>query len=217
MSATLRSALKLNAKAAGALVAGVEPTSPAAKAGIEPGDVITAVNGHAVASPRELAVAVAALKPGSSTTLDLLRNGSAQTVTAELTTLKATAAAEPSGSDAKPSIGLALAPLTPDARQQFDLPAGAHGAVVAEVRPGSAAEQAGLRAGDVVMGVGDRAVSSPDEAVRAIREARNGAGSLALRVLRDGHSAFVAVEVPKAEQGPDAAPGQASPDEDNAG
>ena len=74
-------ALHLDQKG-GALIAGVQPDSPAAKAGIEPGDVIASVNGQKVANPRDLAVDVANVKPGDTAKLDVVRNGEHQTVTA---------------------------------------------------------------------------------------------------------------------------------------
>jgi serine protease Do len=210
VSPDIRKALKLPAeKEAGALVASVEPSSPAAKAGLQPGDVITSVDGKTIGNPRDLAVDIADVKPGTDTKIGFLRDGNAQTVTAAVTTLQATASADAGQTNGgKPAIGLALAPLTPETRQQFDLPAKTKGAVVADVQQGSAAERAGLRQGDVVVGVGTKPVTSPQEAVSAIREARENADTVALRVLRDGHTAFVAVQSPKAGTAtPDQTPG----------
>jgi serine protease Do len=195
---------------AGALVASVEAGSPAAKAGVQPGDVITAVNGTKVDSPRALAVDVAGLKPGSDAKIEVTRDRNVRTFTATLGALGPirtadASGAEPSGGqNSHPSIGLALAPLTGDLRNQLDLPASTAGAVIENVRPGSAADQAGLRQGDVIVGVGSKTVASPEDAVKAIRAAEDNSKDIALRVLRDGHSAFVAVAVPQggaADQG----------------
>jgi serine protease Do len=183
----------------GALVASVQSDSPASKAGLQPGDVIEAVNGDKIADPRALAVSIAAVKPGSSAALDIQRNGEARNVPVEIASLPGDSANN--DSPAEPSsrgIGLALAPISPDVRDQFDLPAGTRGAVVAEVKPGSAAEQAGLQPGDVVLGVGVKSVSSPEEAVAAIRSATSSGHSLALRVLRHGNALFVPVTPPGA-------------------
>lgn len=189
---------------AGALVAGVEPASPAAKAGLRPGDVILAVNDRPITAPRDLAVAVAAAKPGANATLSIVRDGVASEVPVTLATLKSDriAAAEPAGQG---GIGVALAPLTADLRRQLDVPAQVQGAVVAGVKPGSAAEQAGLRPGDVVVGVGTRQIASAEEAARAIRGATGGAKgdhALALRILREGRTAFVAVDTSTATAAP---------------
>ena len=227
VSSDIRKALKLpgdrdaggkdgSAPEGGALVAGVEPNSPAAKAGLLPGDVITSVDGRAVSSPRDLALDVAGIKPGMDAKIGLLRDGKAQTVTASVTTMKATAAAAPEASG-QPAIGLALMPLTPEARQQFDVPAKTKGVVVAEVAGGSAAERAGIRAGDVLLGVGAKAVTTPEDAVAAIRDARKSdADSVALRVLRDGRTAYVAVQPSKARDAAPSAP-QAPSEDDGEG
>jgi serine protease Do len=79
-------------------------------------------------------------------------------------------------------------------RAKLNLPDGTKGAVVAQVQPGSAADAAGIQAGDVIIGVGNKAVTSPEEAVRAIHAAsKDKDGALALRIIRDGQAAFVAV------------------------
>jgi serine protease Do len=97
-------------------------------------------------------------------------------------------------------MGVALAPLDDQLRQQLKLPRGATGAVISEVRPDSPAAEAGLRQGDVIVGVGGAEVKDPEEAVRAIREAIATPGSaVALRIMRDGRGAFVAVQVPASQ------------------
>ncbi len=191
----MAAALKLE-HPVGALVADVEPNGPAAKAGLKPGDVVTAVNGVAVDDPRALARQVAAIHPGSTATLALQRDGAEQT-------LKLTAASLPdktadAGAPGEPSsgakLGLALAPINPAARESLGLGEDVKGAVIAGVRPNSPASEAGLRAGDVVTSVGNRQVTTPQEAVQAIRSQQGAKQqAVALRVLRDGHSLFVAV------------------------
>ena len=175
----------------GALVASVQKDSPAARAGVQPGDVVRAVDGQAVANPRDLARTVATVAPGTATKLAVVRDGSARTVEVTLGNLPVQTA--DAGAAHGGGIGLALAPITPDLRQQLDLPDEAHGAVVAQVKPGSPAEQAGLRAGDVVVGVGQATVSGPRDAADAIRTAARSNQPLALRIIRDGQPAFVAV------------------------
>jgi serine protease Do len=72
--------------------------------------------------------------------------------------------------------------------------------VIAEVKPGSVAEQAGLQSGDVIVGVGDSPVATPSEATRAIRESLKNSQAVALRIVRDGQQVFVAVQPGGQEQ-----------------
>jgi serine protease Do len=180
----------------GALVASVVADGPAAKAGVQPGDVIQSVNGESVATPRDLAVDVAAVKPGDTAKLDILRNGETQNVSVAVSQMPNERTADAGNESGAPQgkVGVALAPLSPDMRAKLDLPDGTKGAVVAQVEPGSPADAAGIQAGDVIIGVGSHAVASPEEAVKAIHAATgNKDGALALRIIRDGQAAFVAV------------------------
>ena len=185
--------LKVNG---GALLAGIQSDSPAAEAGLEPGDVIQAVNGTKIATPKELALNVAAIQPGDEAHLTVLHDGQIKDVTVKVGTLpnEQTASNDNQGNDHHAQIGLALAPLSPDMRSQLDVPDGTKGAVVQSVQPGSPAEAAGLQPGDVIVGVGTHAVTSPAEAARAMHTALNGSGhALALRVIRNGQPVFVGV------------------------
>jgi serine protease Do len=181
----------------GALLAGVQADSPAEKAGLEPGDVIQAVNGTKVTSPKDLAVNVANIQPGEDAHLSILHDGQTKDVTVKVGTLPNEQIASndsQGGNDRRAQIGLALAPLSPDMRSQLDVPDGTKGAVVRGVQPGSPAEAAGLQPGDVIVGVGSHPVTSPAEAARAMRSALNGSDrALALRVIRDGQAVFVGV------------------------
>jgi serine protease Do len=197
VSAQMAKALNLSDDS-GALVASVVSDGPAAKAGVQPGDVIQSVNGEKVATPRDLAVDVAAVKPGDTAKLDILRNGETQTVSVPVGQMPNDKTADAGNEKGMPQgkVGLALAPLSPDLRGRLDLPDGTKGAVVAQVQPGSPADAAGIQAGDVIIGVGSHAVTSPEEAVKAIHAATQGKDSaLALRIIRDGQAAFVAVTV----------------------
>ena len=187
---------------AGALVAGVEPDAPAAASGLQPGDVIRAVGDASVASPHDLAVDVAGLHPGTETVLQVLRDGKPQSVSVTVGRMKndAVAANEGGADQDRPGVGVKLAPLTPELRGELDLPARTHGVVVAEVMPDSPAAQAGIREGDVIIGVGSEVVASPGDAAKAIRSAIRKDHAVALRILRDGQTAFVAVDMADAER-----------------
>lgn len=180
----------------GALIAQVEPSSPADKAGLKPGDVIQTVNGAVIHTPRDLAVSIASINPGADATLAIIRDGKAQDVSVQIAQLKSKVAANKPGSPStsQGGVGLALAPLTPDLRGQLGVPDGTDGAVVAQVRPNSPADQAGIQQGDIVLGVNSAAVGSPNQAASAIRSAlHNGGGAVALRILRQGQPIFVAI------------------------
>ncbi len=196
VSPAMAKALRLP-QTSGALLANVMPGSPAAKAGLAPGDVIEAVNGRKIDSPRDLALTVASVAPGEEAKLLVLRDGQDQEIAVKVGEQPAekTARAEPAEAhSARGQLGLALAPLTPSERDQLQVPDGQNGVLIRAVRPGSPAEQAGLRPGDVIVGVGNQSVTTPSDATKAIGSALDGKDhAVALRVLRDGTTAFVGV------------------------
>jgi serine protease Do len=202
----------------GALVASVSQDSPADKAGVKPGDVITEINGQKVENPRDLAIKVAGITPDTQAKLNVLRNGSPQTLTARLARLGRESAGASGGGTGQPdnqgSIGVSLAALTPDLRQQLGIDESVHGVVVQAVRSGSPADQAGIRPGDVIVQVGNQAVGSPREAVNAVHAALKTDQSVALRILRDGRGVFVAVS-PSGSGSAGNDQGSQAPDEDN--
>ena len=191
VSGTMSKALRL-AATDGALVASVEPDSPAAHSGLQVGDVIQSVNGHKIADPRALAVEVAEVKPGSSAALDILRDGQVQRISVDVTSLPGETR-DAASSEHAHGLGLALTQLSPDMRGQLDLPDRTRGALIARVMPGSPADQAGLQAGDVVLGVGATQVTTPEEAAKAIRTAIADGHPAALRVLHEGRVGYIAV------------------------
>ena len=184
----------------GALLAGIEPDSPASHAGLKPGDIITQVDGKKVSNPRELAVDVAAIKPSSDAHLTVLENGQSKDVALKVGQLpNQQTASNQSHGDHHEQLGLALAPLSPDMRNQLDVPDGTQGAVVRGVEPGSPAEQAGLQPGDVIVGVGTHAVDGPAQAAHAIRQQMNSSDhAVALRVIRNGQAVFVGIQTSNA-------------------
>jgi serine protease Do len=185
----------------GALIAGVQSDTPASKAGLQPGDVITAVNGETVKNPRDLAVDIAAIQPGDEARLQVLHDGQSKTVTVKVGQLPGEQVASNENPEhPRERLGLALAPLSPEMRNQLDVPDGTNGVVIRDVQPGSPADQAGLQAGDVIVGVGGKSVDSPSEAVSAIRKAAKD-HALALRILRNGEPVFVGVNLDQSNEG----------------
>ena len=183
----------------GALIASVPDGSPAAKAGLKPGDVITQVNGKHVGNPRELAIDISSIAPGTSTDVTYLRNGKSAEATVTVAKLGSNDTA--SAAQAGQSFGLQLAPLDADLRQQLGLDEGVHGAVVKAVTPGSQADQAGLQPGDVIISIGNQAVASPNQAAGALHKALAASQTIAMRIVRNGQMLFVAVTPPNANGG----------------
>jgi serine protease Do len=205
VSPTMARALSLPAGSGderGALIASIQDGSPASRSTLRPGDVIVGVDGKHVGSPRELAIAIAAIKPDTTASIDYVRSGKSATTQVTITKLAGTGGAG-SSQQTDQTFGLNLAPLTSDLRQQLGLDETVHGAVVKQVTPGSQAEQAGLQAGDVIVGVGNQSVASPAQASGALRKAVQGGQTIAMRIVRDGQMLFVAVTPPSAQGGGD--------------
>ena len=197
---TMAKAMHLGEKS-GALIAGVQNDTPASHAGLQPGDVITAVNGQTVKNPRDLAVDIAAVQPGDEAKLQVLHDGSSKSMLLKVAQLpNEQLASNETGEPSHERIGLALSPLSPDLRNQLDVPDGTRGVVVRSVEPGSPADQAGIQAGDVVVGIGDKQVTSPSEAASAIRSATKD-HAVALRIVRNGQPIFVGINLDQSSEG----------------
>jgi serine protease Do len=188
----------------GALVVNVAPHSPAAKAGLRQGDVIRSVDGKPVAEFKDLARLVAAAGPNARARLVVWREGREQIIAVALGRMPEdqTAAANDSAPQERPeaaaarSLGAALAPVTREARQRFGFDESAKGAVVVDVRRGSAGAETGLMPGDLIVKVGDRTVSGPRDVVDAVQAAsRQNRSSVLLLVARQGSERFVAVRL----------------------
>ncbi len=147
----------------GALVNAVQPDSPAARAGLKRGDVISRVNGAEVKDGNELRNRVAQVAPGTKLPIDLLRDGKSQALTVTVGELKQ-AGAEPAsrdeGADAPDTtgFGMGVQSLTPEQARSLDMPAG-RGVLVASVSPEGKAAAAGLREGDVIEEIDSTPVS----------------------------------------------------------
>ena len=158
----------------GALVNAVQPDSPAAKAGIKRGDVITGVAGEAVKDGNELRNRVAQAKPGSQLPVALHRNGKSETVTVTIAELKqADARGErPEVGDAQPDptgFGIGVTPIAPEQARALDIPAG-RGVVIASVDDEGRAAAAGLREGDVIEEVDGTPVTGVDSLRTLLRK-----------------------------------------------
>ena len=177
----------------GALIAQVEPNSPASRAGLQPGDVIRALDGTPVANPRELAISVLGIAPGETAHLEVMRSGEKKTIDVQVAEAPGDHdAAHGNGTGGGPHVGVTLNALTSDWRNRLNLPADTKGVVITKVDPGSPADTAGIKSGDVIVGVGAKSVATTAEAIAAIRAAMR-EHAVALRILRDGRARFVAI------------------------
>jgi serine protease Do len=178
-------------KVEGAIVDQPQPDSPAAKAGIRSGDVITAVNGTRVKDSRELAREIGMMAPNTSVKLDILRNGETKTLTVTLGQI-------PGEHQAKaehvtptinaPYLGLMLAPANEVAGF------GNRGVVVTGIDPNGPAAEQGLQTGNVILDVGGKAVANAADVRNALVEVKDhGKHDVLMRVKSGDATMFVAV------------------------
>ena len=198
----------------GEIVRSVQPNEPAARAGLQQGDVIVRVNGREVNPDDTVSYLIANTPVGSRVPLDIIRGGRRMTVTVQVgqRPTEEELARQLGGPDAggeglapqdapatpaNQSLGLSLQALTPQIARAVNLPADARGVVVAAVSPNSDAAEEGLQRGDLIISVNQQPVTTPAQ-VQAIVEAARRAGrtSVLLLVKRGtGPEAFVGVEI----------------------
>jgi serine protease Do len=186
----------------GAIVASVTPSSPAAAAGFQPGDVVVAVNGKPVEDSRDLTRRVASLPAGVSAAFTVVRNGASKTLNAKIGSKKDERVASNGGSQkggpasTAEAMGLGLAAVTPETRRAYNLDDKINGVVITHVDPNSDAADKGLQPGDVVVSVGNHPVHSPQE-VKASVQAAQAAGHNTVLVLVTGQAGqrFVAIKL----------------------
>ena len=177
------------AKSEGAVVTQVEPDSPAAKAGLKTGDVITSLDGKPVTNAGELQVEVGQRQPDATIHLDVIRNGKNENIPVTLEAMGSRdKVASEGGETGKTHWGLALEDLSPDTRQQIQAPGDVHGAVVANVEPGSSAEDAGIQAGDIIMEVNRKPMHSAEDVQHALSSVPKGQDALVLVWSQGGNT-----------------------------
>lgn len=179
--------------ATGAIVAEVTPDSPASDGGLKQGDVITQLNGNEIENGSALQVAVSEMRPGTAITLGVMRNGEPMTLHLTVGQYHGSSTEEANNNGNGPGsgmLGLGVSNLTPEARQQNNIPDTVHGVVVANVRPGSPADDAGIQPGDVIMQVNRMDVTSPSQFANAVHQ--NGGGQdVLLLVWSKGETSYV--------------------------
>jgi serine protease Do len=187
----------------GALVAEVTPDSPAAKAGLQNGDLITGFDGKPVKDSRALPRVVAETPAGKTVSLEVLRKGGRQSL--RITVAKLEDSAQPtSASGSAPStpkmlskfsrLGVAVQPLGREQRAKFKVGPDVHGVVITDVDPDSAAGEKDVRPGDVIVQIQNEAVQTPDDVSRLIDAgAKAGRKAVLLLINREGQLAYVAL------------------------
>ncbi len=180
------------AATSGVLVSDVSANSPAAKAGLQRGDVITAVDGKATDSGGTLRNIIAARSPDSVVTLAILRNGKNQQVKVKLGTLADETREETQTREGAGVLsGVTATNLSPQARAQLQLPDSiTKGVVITKVARNSKAARAGLRPGDVILEVNRRAVGSTKEFWQLSKQRKD---SVLLLVARGGVTNYIAI------------------------
>jgi serine protease Do len=184
---------------AGALVASVTPSSPADKAGLKPGDVITAARNREIKSVHDLPRLVAASPIGSKVELAIRRGGTQQTLEATIGQMpEKVATAE--GSGAQPgggiatALGMELLPLDPRLRGELRVPKEISGVVVGRIANDSPARALGIQPGDVIVSIDQKPATTPQEAATELKEAA-AHGDVLLLLNRHGVSEFVGLSI----------------------
>ena len=190
------------AKPEGALVTDVKPDSPAEKAGLQEGDIVTKFDGKGVKDLRHLRFTVAMMAPGQKASMDVLRNGKTQSIDLNIGSQpkdrgvargeRGRQSPEAQDDDNGTLNGVGVADLDAQARREFDVPAAVRGALVTSVDPDSAAATAGLQPGDVIQEINRQRVKNAEEAVKLTEKTET--KKTLLRVWSQRGSRFVVVD-----------------------
>ena len=185
----------LNKDQKGVLVTQVFPGDPAEKAGIKVKDVIIAVDGKPVGTGRELSSAVAGMAVGKEVPVKILREGKEQTAKVQLAERKDTEQAAKGQAPETEELGIRAADLNPETARRFGIDENEKGVLVAAVKPGSKADQAGLQQGDIVKEVNRVAIQSVNEMKAEFGKTKS--GDAASFLVKRGTSGFVVLKVTK--------------------
>jgi serine protease Do len=182
------------------LIGSVLPDSPAEKAGLKDGDIVTELNGKPVETVSQLRNGIASLSPKSKADLLIWRDRKSrhvQVVVGELAGSEAVSAARPGGqAESTDELGVTVVPLTRQLAEQIGFQGDLQGVVITEVDQGSVAERATLRPGDVIVSIGSTAIEDVNDYRDAIRQFDPQTG-IRMQVVRDGIRRFVFVRSTK--------------------
>ncbi len=186
----------------GALVSSVNENSPAAKGGVQPGDVILKFDGKVIEKMRDLPRIVAETDIGANVSVDLFRQGSPKTVKitlgelekAELVGLAGGERPAEISKESFGSLGFSVQALTPQLAEEMGISKGKVGVVVTEVVPGSPAANKNLQVGDILRRFGQRPVKGIDELTKDIEDAEeSGRSGILILIERDGRERFLQI------------------------
>jgi serine protease Do len=183
----------------GALVTQVQSDTPASRAGLKVGDVITELDGHKISDAGQLQVEVGQKRPGTEIKLGLMRDGKSMTVPVTLADMDKNSdetKEASAGEHGKMRWGLGLSDLTPDLREQMQAPKEIHGAVIERVVPGSPADDAGLQRGDIIMQVNRHEVENAADVQQQLSSVPKGQDALLL-VWSNGGNSFRVLHAPE--------------------
>jgi serine protease Do len=186
---TIAEAIGLNV-ARGALVAQIDQDSPAAKSGVQVGDVILSVNGNEAKDSRELARTIAGIAPDTPTSFVIFRDGQEKSMVVKVGELPLATEAKTVAATEIAALGLTFAPAHAVAV------ALEKGVVVMDVSSEGAAADSGLQVGDVIISVSGFSVNAPSDVTRIVVEARvQSKRAILLQFIRDEISGFVAIPI----------------------
>jgi serine protease Do len=194
----------------GEIVRVVQPGDPAAKAGIQQGDVIISVNGQEVNPDQTVSYLVANIPVGSRVPIVVVRNGKQITIPVTITQrpteeelakqLNQTTPGNEQGNvlpNQGSSLGLTLQPVTPQIARALNLPAGTNGVVITAIDPSSDAADKGLQRGDVIVAVQSQRVTTPAQVAAAVEAARRAGRTSVLLLVKRGNApeAFIGIDI----------------------
>ena len=184
-------------RAEGALIAEVFDGSPAAKAGIQRGDVVLKFDGQKIEEQYDLILAAGSTDPGKAVEVEALRNGTLKkfslTVGKREPDLSQTGAAPHGKADL---LGVVVRSLSPSDAQELGLPPNFQGVVIQAVEPGSVAESHGIRVGDLLLEMNDAKIVNLDTYQKALKELKEG-NLVRLFLKRDRQSIYIAFRLSK--------------------
>ena len=182
----------------GALITEVTEDSPAEKAGLKAGDVITKINGTEIRDARHLLLTVSQLAPGSKATVAYLRDKKSKTTEATLVRRPEQSLAggeRGSGSDVGVLNGVGVGDITPQIREQLQLPARVKGAIITSVEADCPSAKQGLREGDIILDLDRKPVKDAADAVRLSEEIKG--PKVMVLIWREGRNRFLVIDESK--------------------